>query len=119
MTIKRMRLAVAVIAVVAALAACGGSDEPKAGADASSIRIAGFLFKPEKLSVAAGTAVTWTNTDDIEHTITAGVPGSPSGAFDSGDRSKGETFTHTFTGAGTFTYFCNNHKSMRGEVDVT
>lgn len=119
MKIKRTSLIVAALTVVAALGACGGSDEPTPAADASAVRIVGFLFKPEMLTVTTGATVTWTNADDIEHTITSGAPEAPSGAFDSGDKSKGQTFTHTFTEPGSFAYFCNNHKSMRGEVDVT
>ncbi|MEX2554600.1 MAG: plastocyanin/azurin family copper-binding protein [Actinomycetota bacterium] len=116
---KRMRLAlVAVIALVAVLGACGGSDQPS-GTTSNAVSIKGFLFKPETLAVTAGTTVTWTNSDDIEHTVTSGTPEAPSGEFDSGNKTKGQTFSHTFATAGTFTYFCNNHKSMRGEVTVT
>lgn len=122
---RRLRTAVALIcacvAVSSVLAACGGSDEPAGDPDQgkNAVRITGFLFKPERLAVAAGATVTWTNSDDIAHTITAGTPEMPTGAFDSGDVTKGQTFSHTFSDAGPFTYFCNNHKSMRGEVDVT
>lgn len=118
---KRTRLAlVAGIALVAALGACGGSDQPSgAKRTAKAVSIEGFLFKPEKLSVTAGTTVTWSNSDDIEHTVTSGTPEAPTGVFDSGSKTKGQTFARTFSDPGPFTYFCNNHKSMRGEVTVT
>jgi plastocyanin len=117
---KRTSIVVFVLALAAVLGACGGSDEPKAGGTAANaVRIAGFLFKPETLTVPAGTTVTWTNTDDIEHTITSGTPEVPTAAFDSGNKTKGQTFNHTFSDVGSFAYFCNNHKSMRGEVTVT
>jgi plastocyanin len=118
---KRTRLVLpAVIALVVVLGACGGSDGPASAQEASNtVAITGFLFKPERLSVPAGTTVTWTNADDIEHTATSGTPDMPEGIFDSGDRTKGQTFSHTFAEAGTFAYFCDNHNGMRGEVDVT
>ncbi|MGH2726331.1 MAG: cupredoxin domain-containing protein [Actinomycetota bacterium] len=118
---KRTVVMAGVLALFAALGACGGSDEPKAAGNGSSnaVEISGFLFKPATLSVPVDTTVTWTNSDDIEHTVTSGAPDAPSGEFDSGNKSKGQTFSHTFTGSGTFTYFCDNHKSMRGEVTVT
>ncbi len=115
---KRTKLIVGAVALVAVLGACGGS-EPKAGDTGSAISIAGFLFKPDTLTVTTGTTVTWTNADDIEHTVTSGTPDAPSGVFDSGNRAKGQTFSHSFAESGTFTYFCDNHKSMRGEVNVT
>ena len=118
---KRTRLAlVAGIALVAGLGACGGSDDPGgAKRTADAVSISGFLFKPEKLSVTAGTTVTWTNSDDIEHTVTSGTPEAPTTEFDSGNKTKGQTFSRAFAGPGTFTYFCKNHNGMRGEVTVT
>lgn len=114
-------LCVALLAAVAA--ACGGSSgndaEPQGSQGANRVSISGFLFKPDALTVPAGTTVTWTNTDDIAHTVTAGSPGMPSGAFDSGNKVKDETFAHAFSTAGSFPYFCSNHNGMRGEVAVT
>jgi len=113
-------LALVVLAAVAG--ACGRSDDGEPAAQrpaANAVSMSGFLFKPDALSVPAGTTVTWTNADDIAHTVTAGMPGTPSGAFDSGNKVKDETFTHTFSTAGSFPYFCNNHNGMRGEVTVT
>jgi plastocyanin len=116
---KRTRLAlVAGAALVAALSACGGSDQPS-GTTADAVSIKGFLFKPETLGVTAGTTVTWTNSDDIDHTVTSGTPEAPTTGFDSGNKAKGQTFSHAFASPGTFAYFCKNHNGMRGEVTVT
>jgi len=41
------------------------------------VKIDNFSFGPVMLTVPVGTAVTWTNRDDISHTIVA-VPGDPS-----------------------------------------
>ena len=47
----------------------------------AAIRV--FQFQPGALEVRPGTRVMWTNQDDITHTVTSGVPGSPDGRFDS------------------------------------
>ena len=118
---RRRQLLAVVVLLAAAAVACGGSSDEDPGTQqpANAVAISGFLFKPDALTVSAGTTVTWRNADDIAHTVTAGVPGTPSGAFDSGNKVKDETFTHTFPAGGTFPYFCNNHNGMRGSVTVT
>ena len=89
------------------------------GAPASSIAIKNFEFQPARLSVQVGTTVTWTNEEDSLHTVTAGAPDDRSGLFDSGEFDTGKTFEFTFPDTGTYTYFCDRHEFMRGEVVVT
>lgn len=62
----------------------------------------------------AGTKVTWTNNDGAPHTVT-----SDSGAFGSQTLNQGNTFSFTFTSAGTFPYHCAFHPGMKGTVIVT
>jgi plastocyanin len=116
---RRMVSAFALALVALIGAACSSGEPEKAAPAANAVTIKGFLFKPASLSVKAGTAVTWTNRDDIAHTITSGSPGEPAGVFDSGDETLGKTFTHTFGTAGTFAYFCKNHNSMTAQITVT
>jgi plastocyanin len=118
---SRIALVASVLALVVGLAACGGGGkQPAAGnTPGNVVNITGFLFKPAALTVAAGTTVEWLNGDDIAHTVTAGTPEAPTGMFASGDRTKGQTFTHAFSDPGTYVYFCSNHNGMRGEVKVT
>lgn len=76
-------------------------------------------YNPDSLSVSQGTTVTWTNKDQVNHTVTSGVPGSPNGIFDSGTVSPGKTFTFTFDSTGTFKYYCKIHLDrMTGVVTV-
>lgn len=94
-----------------AIAACGGGGTP--------VLVKGFRFQPRSASVAVGETITWTQTDNTIHTITAGTPGRPSGAFDHQDFGQGESFSFTFERAGDFPYFCSIHpEGMRGEVKV-
>ena len=80
-------------------------------------QIKGFAFNPNQPSVTKGTTITWTNDDSATHTVTSGVPGTPSGKFDQRVEA-GKTFTFTFTDTGTYEFFCSIHNSMRGTVTV-
>jgi plastocyanin len=86
---------------------------PSGGAGASAVTIKNFAFAPADLTVKTGTTVTWTNQDSATHTVT----------FDSGPTSdglvNGATYEQTFGTAGTFTYHCRIHASMKGTVTVT
>lgn len=89
------------------------------GVPADAISIKGFEFDPPRLTVQAGSNVTWTNDENSLHTVTSGVPDDRSGLFDSGEFDTGKTFEFTFSDAGTYSYFCDRHEFMRGEVVVT
>jgi plastocyanin len=78
-----------------------------------TVHISGFAFNPGTITVSKGTTVTWTNDDPTTHTIV-----SDSGSFTSGGLGKGNTFSRTFTEAGTFGYHCGVHPSMKGTVVV-
>jgi uncharacterized protein (TIGR03118 family) len=58
------------------------------------------------------------NNDLTLHTATSGQPGVPDGVFNSGSLSQGQTFSHTFTSAGSFPYFCSFHTFMTGTITV-
>jgi len=73
----------------------------------------------EDLSISAGTTVNWTNQAGLPHTTTAGVPGAPSGEWDSGPLARGQSFSQTFDSPGSFPYFCMIHQWMTGTVTVT
>jgi len=77
-------------------------------------RIANFAFDPTNAGVKRGATLTWTNNDNIAHTVTF-----DDGSDSSGNLNKGATFKRTFDKAGTFTYHCNIHPAMRGIVTVT
>ena len=94
------------------------SDSEGTGGKGAAVTIQTFQFQPVPLAVKAGTRVTWTNNDDIEHTVTSGTPESRNGRFNSPLEGKGATFSFTFTEAGTYPYFCDRHNHMRGEIHV-
>lgn len=81
--------------------------------EAREVRIDNFSFGPAELTVAVGTTVTWTNHDDIPHTVV-----STDKAFKSKVMDTDETFSFTFATAGTYPYFCSIHPKMTGKVVV-
>jgi plastocyanin len=103
-------------AVALALGVAGPALSDGGAAASAAIRV--FQFQPGALEVRAGTQVTWTNQDDITHTVTSGVPGSPDGRFDLRLTGKGVSGNTIFTVPGVYPYFCSRHQSMQGEVVV-
>ncbi len=81
--------------------------------ESPSVTIDNFSFSPATLTVPSGTTVTWTNQDDMVHTVTAADR-----AFSSQGLETGDTYAHTFTAPGTYTYFCALHPRMTATVIV-
>jgi plastocyanin len=84
----------------------------------SKIIIKLFQYQPERIQATVGTTVTWLNEDEISHTVTAGEPGRNGGGFDASLDGKGKSFSFTFSQPGTYTYYCERHEHMRGEIEV-
>ena len=83
-----------------------------------SVTIQTFQFKPTPIEVPAGTKVTFTSQDDIAHTVTSGAPENPDGKFSHRLEGKGATATVELGKPGVYPYFCERHRSMRGEIRV-
>jgi plastocyanin len=142
-----IRIAVLILATVAlalVLSACGSSSGSKSGgtsdtttkptssttaapASGDTVNIKLIAYKPAKLTVAAGTSVTWHQMDPGVHTVTSGTVTQdggtatihPDGAFDSGEIATDKSFTEKFDTPGTHTYFCRIHPAtMQAEVTV-
>lgn len=80
----------------------------------NEVWIQGMTFTPSVITIAVGTTITFTNKDAINHTVT-----SDAGLFDSGPLKSGDTFTYTFSTAGTYLYHCSIHTTMTAKVIVT
>ena len=132
---NRLVLAVALLALLAgalAASACGGGSKEKATpaatspavtpkttqaaatppAEGASVEIKGFAFDPKTVTVKIGQTVTWTNQDSVAHTVVG------DGGIDSGDLSKGKSYSKTFDTEGAFDYHCSIHPQMKGQVIV-
>lgn len=85
---------------------------------ANEVFISGMAFSPVSKTISAGTTVKWINKDNSTHTVTSGIPGTPSGTFNSGNFGQNGEFSFKFDQVGTFKYFCNIHQSMTGTIIV-
>jgi len=79
----------------------------------AAVQIGNFTFNSKLVTVKAGTTVTWTNADDIPHTVV-----SKDGLFKSKVLDTGDRFSFTFAKAGQFGYFCSLHPHMTGTIVV-
>ncbi len=117
----RIRVCIARVAasiVVAAILLSAGAKSFTARAQQTAVagaevKIDNFSFGPATITVSAGTVVTWTNRDDIPHTVV-----SDDKVFKSKVLDTDEKFSYTFTKPGTYPYFCSVHPKMTGKVVV-
>ena len=140
---NKLALVIALLALLAgalAASACGGGSKekatptvaPKATTQATSpagtpkatqaattpeakgvsVEIKNFAFEPKTVTIKVGQIVTWTNQDSAAHTVVG------DGGIDSGDLSKGKSYSKTFDTEGTFDYHCSIHPQMTGQVIV-
>jgi plastocyanin len=122
----RIGLLAVILGAAAAPPAEGQQPRPAAVVEMSDR----LVYEPATLRIQPGQTVTWRNTTQLVHTVTADparaiVPAHasvPRGAatFDSGDIPPGGEFTHTFEVPGTYRYFCVPHElaSMIGTIEV-
>ena len=86
-------------------------------------------FVPDTLNISVGDTVRWTWGSD-DHSVTSGTPCTADGQFCSPDNmncdagilsNTGAVYEHTFTQAGTYSYFCALHcfAGMTGVINVT
>jgi plastocyanin len=105
----------ALIGAMLSVILVGSGGFPAAWAGDASVNIDNFTFTPAQITVAAGTKVTWSNRDDIPHTVT---DASNPRAFKSPPLDTGDAFSHVFSTPGTYRYFCSLHPHMQGVVLV-
>lgn len=103
------RLAARLIIAAAIVPALAGIP---AHAQDEKVMIDNFTFSPPELTVKVGDTVTWTNRDDIPHTVVS------AGKFKSKAMDTDNSFSFTFTQAGDYKYFCGLHPHMTGMIKV-
>ena len=87
-----------------------------ASADDASIAVPDFKFAPKSATIDIGDTVTWNFEGPTDHTATSDR--GQADKFDSGLLNVGQSFSHTFTKPGKFTFHCQPHPFMRGSVTV-
>jgi len=115
------------LAVLSALLLAVGVAAALPVTDHLKVEINDTAFTPAKIEVKVGEKVTWTNMSKGEHTVTSTdklakkSPETDQEAkplFDSGPIKTGGTYERVFDKAGTFDYFCQMEKTMKGTVVV-
>ena len=110
--------------MVVVAGACGSDGKKDEGAESASngtvsgepaVKIVNFQFEPKALTVKAGTAVKWTNTDTATHSI---KDTSPLATPVSPDLGKDATFSITYGQPGSYSFICGIHQYMSGSVQV-
>ena len=91
---------------------------PDAAGGPAMIRVRGEVlsFDPQVVTIKAGETVTWIWEASNNHSVVSGGTGGVSpgdcfsdGKYSSGVKAAGETFSYTFTKAGTYGYHCAAH----------
>jgi plastocyanin len=98
----------------AAAPSAASDAQPKAHKSASaSVTMGDLFFSPSSVTIAVGDTVTWRNTGQAPHNATA-----DDGSFHTPTLNNGQSASHTFTQAGTFSYICTIHPQMKGTIRV-
>jgi plastocyanin len=96
------------------LTACNGSSTPATTAGSGhQVIMTNRSYDPREITVKVGDTVTWVNQDAPKHDVVAN-----NGEFKSTLFDKGQSFSFTFTKAGTYPYYCSIHPGMTGTVIV-
>jgi len=110
---SKSRLSVGIVFLVAILNilnSCSKASDP----GLNEVFIQNSTFSPSTITVVANTTITWMNKDGMSHTVTSDTGTE----LNSGNIPANETWSHTFTLAGTYPYHCTIHPNMKATVKV-
>jgi amicyanin len=118
---KKAMLSAAITVVVAMAFGLSRSSQARPAANGQNtsngqyqVKIDNFSFGPATLTVPVGATVTWTNRDDVPHNVVS----TDGKDIKSPVLDTDQKFTHTFTQAGAYAYYCSIHPTMTGKVIV-
>jgi plastocyanin len=72
----------------------------------ATVDMKNLAFVPVEVHILPGQTVQWTNSDPLQHTVTA-----DDASFDSGLIDPGGTFSQPFDAPGAYQYYCIPHGS--------
>jgi len=110
---RRVGLALTLVVTLAIAAVSGVMGPAPAQSADAKVTIDNFTFAPAELTVSVGSTVTWANPDDIPHSLVEKNKLFHSKALDTDD-----SYSFTFTQAGSYDYFCGLHPHMVGKIIV-
>jgi plastocyanin len=113
---KRILLLVSILVTAAfVMVSCYKSKSSyNSNTNTSKVSITSAGYSPASLTITKGSTVTWTNNDNMSHTVT-----TTEGSINSGDIAPGSSYTKTFTTAGTYNYSDMHNSNMTGVLIVT
>ena len=91
----------------------GAAQVQAQAAGTAHVRIEGMKFVPERIEVAAGDTIVWTNRDFLPHSVTAAQA-----KVESGDLTQDKSFKFVARNKGEMKYVCRLHPVMQGVVVV-
>jgi plastocyanin len=106
------------VAAVATTARAGGGNcrQPITEERGTSVELRQNCMAPTVLRVGTNEAVTFTNRDQVAHTVTGAGIGAGQGWGSYDELPEGDSFVMTFDKDGVYPYFCILHPSMIGVV---
>jgi len=113
-TFGTLFLGLAMVAAFLGSVRAAHSDAAPAAATVQ-VNIFNYKFDPETVTIPEGTTVTWTNKDEVPHTVAS----SDKSFKGSAGLDTGDSYSYTFTKAGTYKYYCTLHPFMTGTIVVT
>ena len=116
MKTKVFLLATVIILVSFLLASCykNKSDYNSSSTTESKVSIMSATYSPASLTIVSGSKVTWTNNDNVAHTVT-----TADGSINSGDIVPGSSYSKTFATTATYNYYDAHNTSMTGVLIVS
>jgi plastocyanin len=106
----RARGVVGAVGLMLLAVSCTGA---AAASDTHTVVIADMKFSPESLTVKRGDTIVWVNKDFFPHNARA-----QGRSFESPDLGTNKSWRHVATKAGTFSYVCTLHPTMKATVTV-
>jgi len=90
-----------------------GATPPAKPGKTFTVTMENVQYTPAHLTVHRGDRIVWVNKDLFPHTVTA-----TDKAFDSGSIAVSKSWTYRARKAGTFTYTCSFHPTMKAQIEV-
>ena len=76
-----------------------------------TVEIQAFSFQPQRTVVSPGDTIVWINRDIVPHTVTAN-----GGTWESQTLEEGQSLKVVVEQNGVYSYFCEFHPHMTGEL---
>ena len=102
-----------VLIVTVALSGCSEAEPAQPQGVEHTVSVTAMTFEPAELTISVGDTVTWVIDDQGRpHDVVANDRSFQSALIEQGE------FSHTFTEAGTYDYFCTPHPGKEGVITV-